>query len=162
MKHYFCSALLFGLLLTSCAPHAELSYFTKEGAGKEENRQFSMMVKHQIQKIDGRIPQTRIVNVLSGDTVLLTEKTHFSEIKQGELIEFTIFMDGFISKIYRIDTRKMRHNESVTILVKPLEKGFGSDTLGVIVGGDEILPPNHFNNQPMASIHQFTQTQVHP
>jgi hypothetical protein len=157
MKQIFFSSLILGLLTTSCVPRAELSIFSQKGGAKHSHAESEnlshMMVKHQIQKVGGLVPQTRVVNMVSNDTVYFTEKTYLSEIKEGELVEFTVYLKGHVSKVYMIDTRNMEYSESVTILVTKLQEGIGSDTLGVIVGGSEIIAPTHFNNQPTAQIH---------
>lgn len=146
MKKNFFTALTFGLLFTACAPRAQMSASINAEKIVLEEPSF-MSVKHKVRPVEGKIPQTKIVNMSLADSVTISEKTHVGFFQSGNVFKIETSLDGHISKVYFVDTRTLTWDESLSVVITPLSIGEGADTLGTIVPGDGVLPVP-FNNQP--------------
>ena len=159
MKQTFFTALVFGLLLTACAPRPAMSLTNPFIEGISESDQPRLLVQHSVAKTDGTVPTTQVVNLISGDTAQFTEKRHFSEIEKGQLIQFHVSLEGYVSKVYTVDTRNLQDFETLIVEVTSLAPGHGTDSLPTICMGDNPVP-GHFNNQPVV-IHPRTSLHDH-
>lgn len=151
MKQKFFTALVFGLLFTSCAPRAAMSLDVATRHEKTTEIPPTVVVQHHVEKTDGTVPETRIVNLSSGESAEVTVKRHYSEIAKGQVVQYEVSKPGYISKVYTVDTRGLQNFEILIVQVKALSPGEGVDSLSTIFMGDEPRP-SHFNNQPLMPI----------
>lgn len=151
MKQTFFTALVFGLLFTSCAPRAAMSLGVATQHEKSVEVQPTVLVQHRIKKTGGTVPETRVVNLNSGESAEVTVKRHYSEIAQGQVVQYEVSKPGYISKVYTVDTRGLQDFEILSFKIRSLVPGEGTDSLPTIFMGDEPKPI-HFNNQPLVPV----------